>query len=80
MNRIRKWLLDIFSEDDNMTVCVAKVLAVLSIFAFIGYAIYGLVAHDHFTLAEFGTGLMTVLGGSGAIIGAKQATQKTPPP
>lgn len=79
MNKIKKWVLDIFSEDDNLTVCVAKVLAVLAVLSFIGYALYGLVAHDHFSLSEFGTGLMTVLGGSGGIIAAKQATQKTLP-
>jgi hypothetical protein len=75
---ISKWTKDIFSEDDGMSVCVAKVLAVISVLAFIAYAVYGLIAHDHFSISEFGTGLMTVLGGSGGIIAAKQVTQKSP--
>lgn len=78
MGHIKKWLQDIFSEDDGMAICVAKVLAVISVLAFIAYAAYGLIAHDHFSISEFGTGLMTVLGGSGGIIAAKQATQKSP--
>jgi hypothetical protein len=78
MEHIKKWMQDIFSEDDGMAICVAKVLAVISVLAFIAYAVYGLVKHDHFSLSEFGTGLMTVLGGSGGIIAAKQVTQKTP--
>lgn len=77
MEHISKWIKDIFSEDDGLSICVAKVLAVVANFAFIGYAAYGLFAHDHFSLSEFGTGLMTVLGGSGGIIAAKQITQKS---
>ncbi len=64
-----------FTEDDGNAVCVAKVLAVLSVFAFIAYAGVGLW-HDHFALSDFGNGLMTVLIGSGGVIAGKQITQK----
>lgn len=80
MNYIKKWLLDIFSEDDNATICVAKCLAVLAVLAFVGYAAYGLIHGDHFSLSDFGSGLMTVLLGSSGVIAGKQLTQKTPPP
>lgn len=80
MNHIKKWMQDIFSEDDGMAICVAKVLAVVAVLSFIAYAAYGLFKHDHFVLADFANGLMQVLGGSGAIIAAKQVTQKNVPP
>lgn len=79
MNYIKKWILDIFSEDDNETVCVAKVLAVLAFIAFLAYAGWGLFKGDHFVLNDFGNGLMTVLLGSGGVIAGKQITQKNPP-
>lgn len=77
MDKIKQWVKDIFSEDNGEAVCVAKVLAVLSVFAFIGYAIYGLIAKDHFALNEFASGLMNVLLGGGGVIAGKQFTQKS---
>lgn len=79
MKHIAKWLQDIFSEDDGMAICVAKVLAVIAVLSYIIYAAYGLLKHDHFDISGFASGLMQVLGGSGGIIAAKQFTQKTIP-
>lgn len=75
MNRIKQWVKDIFSEDDGEAVCVAKVLAVISVISFIGYGLFGLM-HDHFALNEFANGMMQVLLGSGGVIAGKQFTQQ----
>ena len=72
---IRRLLKNILTEDDNLTYCVAKVMALIAFVSFIGYAVVGLF-HDHFSLAEFGNGLMTVLLGSGGVILGKQVSQK----
>jgi hypothetical protein len=72
---IKQWIKDAFTEDDGNAICVAKCLAVLAVFSFIGYAAVGLW-HGHFSLSEFGDGLMTVLLGSGGVIAGKQITQK----
>jgi hypothetical protein len=56
-------------------VCVAKVLAVLDVFALIGYALIDLW-HDHFALSDFGNRLRTVLLGSAGLVASKQMTQK----
>lgn len=75
MGRIKVWLKQILTEDDNATLCVAKILAVLAVFSFFGYAAYGLYK-DHFALSEFASGLMQVLLGSGGVILGKQLTQQ----
>lgn len=75
MGRLRSWTQDIFSEDDGQAICVAKVLAVLAFFSFLGYAGFGLY-EGHFDLGGFAQGLMMVLAGSGAIIAGKQFGQR----
>jgi hypothetical protein len=76
MDKLKTWIKQALTEDDNATICVAKVLAVISFFTFIGYAVYGLIHGDHHALNEFGNGLMTVLLGSGGLIAGKQLSQK----
>jgi hypothetical protein len=44
--------------------------------SFLGYEVYGLTL-GHFSIGEFGNGLMTVLPGSGGLIMGKQFTQKS---
>lgn len=73
---MRKWLLDIFSEDDGQSICIAKTMAVVAFLSFLAYSGYGLY-RDHFALADFAQGLMMVLAGSGAVIAGKQCTQKS---
>ena len=75
MDKIKKWIKDIFSEDDGDAVCIAKVLAVFSILTYIGYAAFGLFK-GHFDLTNYANGMMQVLLGSGGIIAGKQITQK----
>lgn len=76
----RSVLTQIFTEDDGVSVCVAKVLAVGAVVAYVCYAGYGLLHSDHFALGEFGNGLMTVLLGGSGIIAGKQFTQQKDKP
>jgi hypothetical protein len=75
MSKVSQWVKDIFSEDNGEAVCVAKVLAVIAVLSFIGYGGFGLYK-DHFDIANFASGMMQVLLGSGGIIAGKQLTQK----
>lgn len=76
MTHVKKWLLDIFSEDDGESICVAKVLAVLAFLSYLGYAGFGLYKAAGFSIHDFAEGLMTVLLGSGGVIASKQITQR----
>lgn len=66
----------VFTEDNGVSFCIAKVMAALAFVAYLAYATYGLF-QGHFALQEFANGLMMVLGGSAVIIAGKQITQKT---
>jgi hypothetical protein len=72
---IGKWIKDIFSEPDGEAVCIAKVMAVLAILSFLGYAGWGLF-HDHFAIQEFANGIMQVLLGSAGVIAGKNFSEK----
>ena len=72
---IAKYLKQILTEDDNATFCIAKCLALVAFFSFIGYAIFGLVK-DHYDVSSYANGLMQVLLGSGGLIAGKQFSQK----
>lgn len=67
-----KFIKDILTENDGITWCGARVAAFLALFSFIGLAGYDYYIHQIFHIAEYGSGLMSVLGGAGALIGAKQ--------
>ncbi len=72
---LKRFLKNLITEDDGESFCIAKIMAAMAFFSFIGYAIFGLI-HGHFALQEFASGLMQVLAGSGAVIMGKQMTQK----
>jgi hypothetical protein len=73
---IKHRLWQIFSEDSDDSLCVAKVLAVIAFVAYLVYSGYGLFT-GHFVLEEFSRGLMETLVGSAAVIAGKQMTQKS---
>jgi hypothetical protein len=76
---IKERLLQVFSEDDGVSLCFAKVSAGIAILSYIGNATYALwlaKSGDGAVFASLGSGLAEVLGGAGALIAAKQATQK----
>lgn len=76
MRKPSEWLLNIFSEDDGQSICIAKVMAMVAFLSFLAYAGYGLYG-GHFDITAYAQGLMMVLAGSGAIIAGKQFSQKS---
>jgi hypothetical protein len=75
MNRIERWISDVLKEAGSDTVCIARVMAIITFVSFLGYAGYGLYK-DHFELSNFANRIMQVLLGCGAVIGIKNATSK----
>lgn len=78
-SKARTVLVKIFGSDNGDDICIAKILACIAFFTYLGYVIYGLTPHGggHFAVSEFANGLMQVLGGSAAVIGAKNFSTKS---
>jgi hypothetical protein len=68
-------LLHIFSGKDNQTIDVARVLWVLGVLSFIGYAGYHVFGNHLFDPISYGTGLGGALAGGGAGVGLKSKTE-----
>lgn len=73
---LSKFIHDCLTEDDGQSYCLAKVTAILAVISFWAFAGYGVSISHSVDLDKFSTGLMEVLGGAGALIAGKQATQK----
>ena len=73
---IKLFFKQLMTEDDNSTFCIAKLMAVVAFASYLGYAGYGLYQAKTYDMNSYATGLMMVLTGAGAIIGAKNITQK----
>jgi len=71
-----KLIKDILTEDDNITYCGARVAVFIALFTFIGFAGYEVYNAKAFKATDYGTGIMQILTGGAAIIGAKQFTSK----
>lgn len=73
----RHWLRQLFSEDNSSgsDLCIAKIMATIAFISYIVYAGVG-VHQGHYSLTDFGTGLMTVLFGSAGIITGKNFSTK----
>ena len=76
MNELKRFVIDLFTEDDNHTWCIARVSAFLSLCSFIGLGIAHVYMNHQFQPSEYGVGIGSVLGGAGVMIGGKAATQK----
>jgi hypothetical protein len=72
---IGKWIKDIFSEPDGEAICIAKVMAIIAFFSYLGYSGWGLL-HDHFAINEFANGILQVLLGSAGVIAGKNFSEK----
>ena len=72
-----KLFRDILTEDDNQTYCAARFCAVVCVLGFLGIALFAAFHGTEIDLEKLGMGLATTLGGSGVMIGAKAATQKS---
>jgi hypothetical protein len=72
-----KLLKDILTEDDNTTYCAARVCSFACVFGFLAICFIHVWHGGDIDFDKLGLGLATTLGGSGIMIGAKAATQKT---
>lgn len=75
MDRIKKVLNDWFTEVDNKTFDVTKVLAVFSIATGIGLAIFSVVYKGQdFNYQDYGLGTAALFAGVGVALGLKKDT------
>jgi hypothetical protein len=73
---MKKFITDLFTEDDGTSWCLAKVTSFIAVMSFLGNASYSIYAGYPPNLHDFGMGLMEVLTGCGVLIFGKQATQQ----
>jgi len=71
-----KLLKDIFTEDDNQTYCAARVCGVSAVFGYLGAAYFHIFHGQPMDFSQLGIGCAAVLGGAGAFVSLKAATQK----
>jgi hypothetical protein len=76
MTEFKRFIVDLFTEDDNNTWCIARVSAFISVISFIGLGIAHVIINHQFQPSEYGVGIGSLLGGAGVLIGGKAATQK----
>jgi predicted phage tail protein len=85
-----KFFKDIFTEDDGVSYCFAKVFGAVILIAYLCNATLALwlvkeagasgISTAATVFAAMGAGLAEVLGGVAVLIAGKQITQKTIPP
>ena len=79
-NTLSKVFKDALTEDDNSTYCWARLASTLSLLNYLSFAGWGMFHVSEITFVQlftsFGQNLALVLGGCGALIGLKSATQK----
>jgi hypothetical protein len=76
MDKIKTFLLHLFTGVDNHTFDIARVLWALSCMAFIGLAIWHVVINKQpFSGVDFGGGAAGVLGGGGLGVAVKSKTE-----
>jgi uncharacterized membrane protein len=71
-----KLIKDILTEDDNQTYCAARVCGIVALLGFLVIAFVHVFHGKDIDFSALGMGFGTILGGSGAMIGAKQFTSK----
>ena len=79
IDKIKKVLNDWFTEVDNKTFDVTKVLAVVSIITGIGLAIYSVVVKgEPFDYNNYGLGTAALFAGVGVSLGLKKDSDAKP--
>ena len=66
-----KFITDLLTENDGSTWCFARVSSAIALASFIGFAGFNLCKDHKFEDLNYANGLMQILAGSAAIIGAK---------
>ena len=81
---LKKVIYDALTEDNGSSYCWAKLASTFALTTYIAFAGWSMYHSNDGTLVSlfqsFGTNLAIILGGCGALIAAKQATQKAQPP
>ncbi len=76
MDKIKKVLNDWFTEVDNKTFDITKVLAVISIVAGIGLAVFSAVYKGQaFSYQDYGLGTAALFAGVGVALGMKKESK-----
>jgi F0F1-type ATP synthase assembly protein I len=73
---MKRLIVDLFTEDDNRTWCIARVSSFIALISFIALGAVHVLTNHMFQPSEYGMGMGTLLGGAGVLIGGKAATQK----
>jgi hypothetical protein len=78
-NRITQWLKtflsNLFTEVDNVTWDLTKVLAAASIITALSLAVYStVIKKDPFDMTSYGTGVAALFAGLGVALGMKKDT------
>lgn len=77
IDKAKKILNDWFTEVDNKTFDITKVLAVLSIATGIGLAIYSVVTQGQtFNYQDYGLGTAALFAGVGVALGLKKESKE----
>lgn len=72
---VKKVFKDIFTEDDGVSYCWAKVMGAGVIVAYMANETYAIHLSGKLDIKDFGIGLAAVVSSVAAMIAAKQATQ-----
>ena len=73
MDKIKKFLKDLFTEADNHTFDLAKILALIAIIDGLALATYAVVVKGAvFNFQDFGTGVGILFAGLGVVLGFKK--------
>ena len=78
---LKKVVKDALTEDSGVDFCWAKLASTFALTCYVAFAGWSMYRSNDGTLVElfrsFGQNLAILLGGCGALIAAKQATQRT---
>jgi hypothetical protein len=72
--KISSFFKDLFTEPDNETWCIIKILTGMGALTFVGASIYHVVINHTFDAMSFGTGFGSMLAGGGGSMLMKKDT------
>lgn len=73
---MRKFLTDLFTENDGNSFCLARVSAFLALIVYLIVAGGLFIMNRPLDMGTFGSGLALVLGAGGGMLGLKQFTAR----